>query len=55
MKYVLLLCVLLSSCIHSKEYKTRLKECKFMCKPYEISFVSAKNECVCDLSELQVK
>jgi hypothetical protein len=53
MKKAIVSCLLLISCAHGKQYEMRKRECDKVCKPYAVSYVSAKDECVCDLSLLQ--
>lgn len=53
MKYVIFLALFLKACTYSKQYEMKLVQCNKVCKPYSVSYVSAKNECVCNLSQLQ--
>lgn len=49
---IALLCLTLFGCSRAVDTQ-RLRECKPLCRPYAVNYVSAKNECVCDLATLE--
>lgn len=49
---ILILALILQGCGHKKDVTLQNIKCKPVCKPYAVSYVSAKNECVCDFTQL---